>query len=172
MDGKAAGVIEAKKIGSTLTGVEIQSDKYKTGLPADLPAWYRPLPFCYQSTGVETRFTNDLDPVPRSRNVFLFRRPETFEDWANAEPSACLDKVDVESLVFPLSPFEEQKKIVELVEEKFSIMNKIEAAVEKNLKRADRLWQSILKKAFTCKLVPKICDDESTANSQKQSARL
>ena len=60
VDGKAAGVIEAKKVGNTLTGVEIQSDKYKTGLPENLPALYRPLPFCYQSTGVETRFTNDF----------------------------------------------------------------------------------------------------------------
>jgi len=77
VDGKAAGVIEAKKAGETLTGVEIQSDKYKHGLPDDLPAWYRPLPFCYQSTGVETRFTNGLDPDPRSRNVFSFHKPET-----------------------------------------------------------------------------------------------
>ncbi|MFZ3091187.1 MAG: type I restriction-modification enzyme R subunit C-terminal domain-containing protein [Nitrospirota bacterium] len=77
VDGKAAGVIEAKKAGATLTGVEIQSDKYKHGLPDDLPAWYRPLPFCYQSTGVETRFTNGLDPDPRSRNVFSFHKPET-----------------------------------------------------------------------------------------------
>ena len=81
VDGKATGVIEAKKVGNTLTGVEIQSDKYKTGLPENLPAWYRPLPFCYQSTGVETRFTNDLDPVPRSRDIFSFHRPETFEEW-------------------------------------------------------------------------------------------
>jgi len=83
VDGKATGVIEAKKVGNTLTGVEIQSDKYKTGLPENLPAWYRPLPFCYQSTGVETRFTNDLDPVPRSRDIFSFHRPETFEEWLN-----------------------------------------------------------------------------------------
>jgi len=81
--GKATGVIEAKKVGNTLTGVEIQSDKYKTGLPENLPAWYRPLPFCYQSAGVETRFTNDLDPVPRSRDIFSFHRPETFEEWLN-----------------------------------------------------------------------------------------
>ena len=83
VDGKATGVVEAKKVGSTLTGVEIQSDKYKTGLPAELPAWFRPLPFCYQSTGVETRFTNDLEPTPRSRDVFSFHRPETFEEWLN-----------------------------------------------------------------------------------------
>ena len=35
------------------------------------------LPFVYESTGVETRFTNTLDPDPRSRQVFWFHRPET-----------------------------------------------------------------------------------------------
>ena len=43
VEGKAAGVIEAKRFGSTLTGVEIQSGKYTAGLPESLPAWYRPL---------------------------------------------------------------------------------------------------------------------------------
>lgn len=62
VDGKAAGVIEAKKEGSTLTGVEVQSAKYSEGLPAGLPAYRRPLPFLYESTGVETHFTNGLDP--------------------------------------------------------------------------------------------------------------
>jgi len=76
VDGKAAGVIEAKKEGATLTGVETQSDKYVDGLPEALPAWERPLPFAYQSTGVESRFTNGLDPEPRSRLIFSFHRPE------------------------------------------------------------------------------------------------
>ncbi len=62
VDGRAAGVVEAKKKGDTLTGVEIQSDKYTKGLPDGLPAWIKPLPFSYESTGVETRFTNGLDP--------------------------------------------------------------------------------------------------------------
>jgi type I restriction enzyme R subunit len=60
VDGQAAGVVEAKPAGYTLTGVEIQSDKYKHGFPEALPAWFRPLPFCYQSTGIETRFTSNL----------------------------------------------------------------------------------------------------------------
>jgi type I restriction enzyme R subunit len=81
VDGKATGVIEAKKVGSTLTGVEIQSDKYTKGLPEGLPRWRNPLPFSFQSTGVETRFTNGLDPAPRSRNVFAFHRPELFAEW-------------------------------------------------------------------------------------------
>ena len=75
--GKAAGVIEAKKEGFPLVGVEVQAEKYSKGLPTDLPAHIRPLPFLYQSTGVETRFTNGLDPQPRSRPVFSFHRPET-----------------------------------------------------------------------------------------------
>ena len=81
VDGKAAGVIEAKKVGHTLTGVEIQSDKYVKGLPDSLPAWRRPLPFLYESTGVETHFTNGLDPEPRARGTFAFHRPETLAEW-------------------------------------------------------------------------------------------
>ena len=81
VDGKACGAIEAKKQGATLTGVEAQSGRYAQGLPAALPAWRRPLPFVYESTGVETHFTNGLDPVPRARAVFAFHRPETLADW-------------------------------------------------------------------------------------------
>ena len=78
---KAAGVVEAKPQGSTLTGVEVQSEKYSTGLPDNLPAHERPLPFLYESTGTETQFTNRLDPEPRSRLVFSFHTPQTFAKW-------------------------------------------------------------------------------------------
>jgi type I restriction enzyme R subunit len=81
VDGVAAGVIEAKKEGSTLTGVEIQTKKYSEGIPEALPAPFRPLPFCYQSTGVETRFTNLLEPDASSRPVFCFHTPETLSRW-------------------------------------------------------------------------------------------
>ncbi len=78
---KAAGVVEAKPEGSTLTGVEVQSEKYSTGLPDNLPAHLRPLPFLYESTGAETQFTNRLDPEPRSRRVFSFHSPQTLAKW-------------------------------------------------------------------------------------------
>lgn len=76
IDGKVAGVIEAKKEGSNLTGVETQNDKYVQGLPAGVPHYALPLPFAYESTGIVTRFTNRLNPHPRSREVFTFHRPE------------------------------------------------------------------------------------------------
>jgi type I restriction enzyme R subunit len=81
VDGKSLGTVEAKPEGHSLIGVEEQSAKYVAGVPFGLPAWRKPLPFCYESTGTETRFTNRLDPEPRSRQVFAFHRPETLLAW-------------------------------------------------------------------------------------------
>ena len=88
VNGKACGVIEAKKQGATLTGVELQSGRYAQGLPTTLPAWRRPLPFVWESTGIETHFTNDLDPEPRARAVFAFFRPELLVQWLAYLPSS------------------------------------------------------------------------------------
>ncbi len=84
VDQKAAGVVEAKPEGSTLTGVEAQSEKYSAGLPDNLPAHHNPLPFLYESTGAETQFTNRLDPEPRSRVVLSFHSPHTLAIWLDA----------------------------------------------------------------------------------------
>src|SRR5947207_9843696 len=75
--GKAIATVEAKPEGYTLTGVEGQSGRYAKGLLDIYPSWGDPLPFAYESTGSETRFTNRLDPNPASRGVFAFHRPET-----------------------------------------------------------------------------------------------
>jgi type I restriction enzyme R subunit len=90
VNGRACGVIEAKKAGATLSGVEVQSARYAQGLPATLPAWRRPLPFVFESTGVETRFTNGLDPSPRARALFAFFRPDLLFAWLQSAvpPSA------------------------------------------------------------------------------------
>jgi type I restriction enzyme R subunit len=85
VDGMALGVIEAKKEGSTLTGFEGQTAKYGEGVPKHIHAPRRPLPFLYQSTGIETRFTNLLEPDARSRQVFAFHRPETLGEWLETE---------------------------------------------------------------------------------------
>lgn len=95
IDSQIVGVIEAKREGTALLGVEHQTRKYAEGLRTEhqLAAWRRgePLPFRYEATGAETRFTNQLDPKPRSREVFAFARPETMRTWmhdAGARPDA------------------------------------------------------------------------------------
>ncbi|HPR53458.1 MAG TPA: DEAD/DEAH box helicase family protein, partial [Deltaproteobacteria bacterium] len=85
VDHMAIGTVEAKPEGHSLIGVEEQSSKYVKGVPAGIPAWKNPLPFCYESTGTETRFTNLLDPEPRSRDVFSFHQPGTLLEWVQQD---------------------------------------------------------------------------------------
>ncbi len=78
---KPVGIIEAKREeeGVRLTMHEEQSTEYATAklkyINNDV------LPFVYESTGELTRFTDYRDPKPRSRPVFSFHRPQTFEGW-------------------------------------------------------------------------------------------
>jgi type I restriction enzyme R subunit len=81
VDRKAVGVIEAKPEGTTLSAVKDQAGKYSIGLPPDIPHVTLPLPFLYESTGVETYFSDQRDPEPRSRHLFSFHRPETLAEW-------------------------------------------------------------------------------------------
>jgi len=85
VDGQAVAVCEAKPAGTHLLGVEYQAKKYVEGLPPTLDAPIRPLPFAYLSTGDETAFINNLDPLPRTRTVFGFHRPETLREWLTAD---------------------------------------------------------------------------------------
>jgi type I restriction enzyme R subunit len=82
LNGQPSGVIEAKPEGTTLVEVERQSGKYVEGLPGWMQPPVYPLPFIYESTGAETRFTNGYDPDARSRRVFTFHRPETLNEWS------------------------------------------------------------------------------------------
>ncbi len=76
---KPIGVIEAKREeeGQNLTVAEGQSIRYATSKLKNIDN--EPLIYIYESTGVITRFTNRRDPIPRSREVFSFLRPETIQ---------------------------------------------------------------------------------------------
>jgi len=66
----------------------------------------------------------------------------------------------IKGLLLPLPPLEEQAYIVAEVDRRLSEADRLEATLQANLKRAERLRQAILKKAFSGELVPQDPNDE------------
>ena len=60
----------------------------------------------------------------------------------------------------PLPPLAEQHRIVAEIERRLSVADEIEKTVDQSLKQAERLHQSILKRAFEGKLVSQNSNDE------------
>jgi len=84
VDRNPIGIIEAKdeSKGETLIVAEGQTERYASSQLK----WIKnksSLPFLYQSTGTLTRFTDNRDPKPRSREIFQFHKPETLLKWIN-----------------------------------------------------------------------------------------
>lgn len=70
---------------------------------------------------------------------------------------------ELKGIPVALPPLAEQRRIVAEVERRLSVIAALEAAVAANLKRAERLRQAILKRAFAGKLVPQDPSDESAS---------
>jgi len=81
VDRNAIGVVEAKPVGTTLSGVAEQTFAYLSSIPDNVPHYQLPLPFAYETTGIETYFRDLRDPGSRSRRVFAFHKPETIQEW-------------------------------------------------------------------------------------------
>ncbi len=99
-----------------------------------------------------------------SRYLARFLSRSEFVRYANVNVSGVQHpRVSFEILgEYPVSlpPLSEQKKVAEEIENRLSITDEVEQTIDVNLKRAERLRQSILKRAFEGKLVPQDPSDE------------
>ena len=95
------------------------------------------------------------DPViTKFLEFFVRTEREGLERFAPATAQKNLNLKVLSDLAVPLPPLAEQRRIVAEVERRLSVIQQAEAAVEANFTRAERLRQSILKQAFSGKLVP------------------
>ncbi|MCX5720681.1 MAG: restriction endonuclease subunit S [Nitrospirae bacterium] len=96
-----------------------------------------------------------FDSVPVTvRFIDLFFRTER-EEIARFAPATAQKNINLEILsavAIPIPPFEEQNEIVAEVERRLSVIEALEAAVQANLTRSDRLRQSVLRVAFFGKM--------------------
>lgn len=66
---------------------------------------------------------------------------------------ASINQQDVKDVTVPLPPLLEQHRIVEILEERFSVIDSMETLIDANIRRAENLKQAILKKAFSGELI-------------------
>jgi type I restriction enzyme S subunit len=92
--------------------------------------------------------------------VFSAIQGEFGRKWQKGVAVRHLHLEDLRRLPIPLPPLAEQEKCVEEFECLNTVAENIEATIEAELVRADRLRQSILKQAFSGQLVPQDPNDE------------
>jgi type I restriction enzyme S subunit len=97
---------------------------------------------------------------------FMFWALKAFSETIRKECSkdgTTVESIDSSSLKrfnIPIASNEEQNKIVQEIESRLSVCDKIEESIEQGLQQAEALRQSILKKAFEGRLVPQDLNDE------------
>ena len=85
-------------------------------------------------------------------NFFYYTYQETRRIGSSNNQKA-LNKNRISNMLMPLMSFKEQKVIVQEIESKLSVCDKIEETIETSLAKSEALRQSILKKAFEGKLL-------------------
>ena len=98
-------------------------------------------------------------------NQFLCHYLNTFDyhDYLTGTTRLKLNQSAMRKIPVPIPPLLEQQHIVMEIEHCFSIVDEVETTIRAEFKRTERLRQSILKHAFSGKLVPQDPSDESAS---------
>ena len=117
------------------------------------------IPACNSQNSAAIRVSQSGLP-PQYVFYFLWGQYDAIRRIGSGNNQPALNKSRVQEIPIPLPPLAEQHRIVAEVGRRLSVIQQTQAAVEANLKRAQRLRQSILKQAFSGQLVPQDPDDE------------
>jgi type I restriction enzyme S subunit len=134
-------------VGPPLGKVSIVPDSFSEWNVNRAIAIFRPI------TGVRRRF---IAPLLLCQSILLWaiKRAKATAGQFNLTLEICRD------LPLPLPPESEQDGIVEELDARIGAMELIAATIDATLRRADRLRQAILKRAFEGKLLPQDPNDE------------
>ena len=110
------------------------------------------------------KLTLNNKKVINSYFIHLFRSPmfqqKIFSQARGAAIQNMLSVSEIKKIPRYLPSLPEQQHIVEEIEKRFAVADELEKAVNEGLEKADKLKQSILKKAFEGKLAPQNPNDE------------
>lgn len=86
-------------------------------------------------------------------NYFFISFKQKLEELAPATAQKNINVDILERVNIPLAPLKEQHSIVQEIESRLSVADKMEQSIQESLQKAEALRQSILKKAFSGELV-------------------
>jgi len=116
-------------------------------------------PACFPDSVVGFLF-DGLPTLVRFVELFLRTARESLERFAPATAQKNINLEILSRVGIPLPPLVEQERVVAEVESRLSAVEIIEISLGSSLKRANRLRQAILKRAFEGRLVPQDPNDE------------
>jgi len=116
-------------------------------------------PACFPDSVVGFLLENEPTTV-RYLELFLRTAQGNLERFAPATAQKNINLETLYDLAIPLPSPSEQQRIVTEIDRRLSVIQELEQSVNANLRRAYRLRQSILKRAFEGKLVPQDPTDE------------
>lgn len=102
---------------------------------------------------------------------YLMQQYELTRKRGSGNNQKALNKTRVQAIEFPLAPTAEQKIISELLSEKFTSIEKLEGAIEIQLRKAEKNKQSILASAFIGELVEALDSDGSAQDLLEEIRR-
>jgi type I restriction enzyme, S subunit len=97
---------------------------------------------------------------PQLLYYYLYYQYEYNRMIGSGNNQKALNKDRVENLLYPLFPLTEQMEILNRIESRLAICDKLEDTIEQSLKQSEVLRQSLLKKAFEGDFVPQDSNDE------------
>lgn len=103
------------------------------------------------------KITLDNSKVLNKYFLFLFQSQYIQKHLIKISRGVAIKNVpsvkELKTIKFPIPTIQEQQQIVQEIESKFSVIDKVEEVVNNSLKKAERLRKSILKSAFEGRLV-------------------
>jgi type I restriction enzyme S subunit len=121
----------------------------------------RNLPALFESNMMRLKVNSIV--YPRYIELYLHSaigKSRLIKGAKHAVNQASINQQDVASTPVPLPPRNEQLRIITEVERRLSLIDQLEKTIKTDLARANRLRQSILKRAFAGQLVPQDPNDE------------
>jgi len=112
------------------------------------------------------RFVN-----PKYIELFIMSARTRIDAYAPATAQKNINLTTLENLVVPFTSIKQQNKVIDYLDEQFSIIHQQIKDIDENLLKCKALRQTILKKAFSGQLVPQDPNDEPASVLLERIAR-